>query len=323
MGKKGKTGMLTTISTQGVAPEDCSRHWHDAIGQAYFPLDLSFRRADRFQGRVSIWQLGPVSLSRLTSEALMYRRLPRHLTCDSPEEFLVTIPARAELRFKQGGKEVRANPGSFFIERSHEPYEFSHDEAADLWVMKLNVGALASRLRAPDRFCSLAFDATNGANGLFADLVHLVPSRYDTMNEETRATVGRQLVDLLALALGQDDRVLASNASTVRAAHLARIEAFVRRHLANPDLGPEDVAAGCGISVRYLHELLRDTNQTLGAWMRDTRLAAAAEALANPADSRSIGEIAFANGFADQTAFSRAFRARYAKTPREARQQTV
>ena len=125
----------------------------------------------------------------------LYRRLPKHFREPGPEEFLVTLPAKSELRFAQGGKEVRANPGAFFIERSHEPYEFSHAEPADLWVMKLSKEMLGGRIRAPDRFCSLQFDATNGANGLFVDMVHLIPARYDSMTEETRLIVGRQLVD--------------------------------------------------------------------------------------------------------------------------------
>jgi len=185
--------------------------------------------------------------------------------------------------------------------------------------MKLSLAMLGGRVRAPDRFCSLQFDATNGANGLFVDMVHLIPQRYDAMTEEARSVVGRQLADLLALALQSDERVLSSGGSTVRMAHLARIERFVRRHLANPDLGPEEVAAGCGVSVRYLHELLRDTNQTLGSWIRDQRLAAAHEDLGNPHDKRAIGEIAYARGFADQAQFSRAFRARYGIAPKEAR----
>ncbi|MGV8986980.1 MAG: AraC family transcriptional regulator [Cypionkella sp.] len=311
--------MKSTITTKGVDLAGRSRHWHDAISQAYFPLDLGFRKPEAFDGEVTMWQLGQVSLSRLTSDALMYRRLPRHLQDRGPEEFLVTIPAKSEVRFAQGGKEMRANPGAFFIERSHEPYEFSHAEAADLWVMKLSSEMLGGRVRAPDRFCSLEFDATNGANGLFVDMVHLIPHRYDAMTEETRSTVGRQLVDLLALALQADERVLSSGGSTVRAAHLARIDAFVRRQIDDPDLSPDQVAAGCGISVRYLHELLRDTNETLGQWIRDQRLAAAQADLANPADRRSIGEIAYARGFTDQAQFSRAFRARYAMTPKEAR----
>ena len=313
--------MKTTITTKGVDLAARSRHWHEAIGQAYFPLDLSFRRPEAFDGELTMWQLGEVSLSRLTSDALMYRRLPKHLQIQGPEEFLVTLPAKSELLFAQGGREVRANPGAFFIERSHEPYEFSHAEPADLWVMKLSLAMLGGRVRAPDRFCSLQFDATNGANGLFVDMVHLIPQRYDAMSEEARSMVGRQLADLLAMALQSDERVLSSGGSTVRMAHLARIESFVRRHIDNPDLGPDEVAAGCGVSVRYLHELLRDTNQTLGSWIRDQRLAAAREDLGNPRDKRAIGEIAYARGFADQAQFSRAFRQCYGITPKEARAQ--
>ena len=192
--------MKSTISTRGVDVSGRSRHWHNTIARTYFPLDLTFQRPEAFDGELSTWDLGNVSLSRLTSDPLIYRRLPKHFREPGPEEFLVTLPAKSELRFVQGGKEVRANPGAFFIERSHEPYEFSHAEQADLWVMKLSKEMLGGRIRAPDRFCSLQFDATNGANGLFVDMVHLIPARYDSMTEETRSIVGRQLVDLLALA---------------------------------------------------------------------------------------------------------------------------
>ncbi|WP_112313332.1 AraC family transcriptional regulator [Pseudogemmobacter bohemicus] len=311
--------MKTTITTEGVDLAGRSRHWHDTIARTYFPLDLTFRRPEAFDGVITSWQLGQVSLSRLTSDSLLYRRLPRHFREPGPEEFLITIPARSEVRFRQGGKEIRANPGAFFIERSHEPYDFSHDDPADLWVMKISGDMLGGRIRAPDRFCSLEFDATNGASGFFTDMVHLIPARYDSMSEETRSTVGRQLADLLALAIQADDRVMQSGVSSVRAGHLMRIEGFVRRHLDDPDLGPDTVAAGCGISVRYLHEVLRDTNTTLGAWIRDMRLMAAQEDLANPGDRRSIGEIAWARGFPDQAQFSRAFRARFGMAPKEAR----
>ncbi len=219
----------------------------------------------------------------------------------------MTLPAKSEVRFAQGGKEVRANPGAFFIERSHEPYEFSHAEAADLWVMKLSKDMLGGRIRAPDRFCKPAVRCNERANGLFVDMVHLIPQRYDAMTEETRAIVGRQLVDLLALAIQSDERVLTSGASTVRAAHLARIEGFVRRHIDDPDLGPETVAAGCGISLRYLHELLRDTNQTLGQWIRDTGCRRRWRICAIPPTAAPSAKSPMRRGFTDQAQFSRAF----------------
>ena len=310
----------TEFSTATTDPGQRSRHWHEAIASAYFPLDLDFRDPDGFAGELKIWQLGDVSLSRLTSEALRYRRLPHHFRAERDEHFLVTVPARSEIFFSQCGKDVRCNPGGFIVERSHEPYEFSHAEAADLWVLKIEAKALGQQIRSPDRFCSMEFDASNGAGGLFTDMLHLIPRRFPTMSEESRAVLGRQLTDLLVLSLKSDERTLTSGTSSVRAAHLTRIESFVRKNLGRFDLDPEMIARHCDISTRYLHELLRDTNQTLGQWVRELRLDACREALKEPATRQTIAEIAYRWGFGDQAQFSRAFKTRFGQSPKEFRE---
>jgi AraC-like DNA-binding protein len=312
--------MKSTITTSKTPTHDRSRHWHDAIASAYFPLDLQFRNPDSFSGDLLLWTLGDVSLSRLTSDALQYRRLPHHFKGERDEQFLVTVPARSEVFFSQCGKDVRCNPGSFILERSHEPYEFSHAEAADLWVVKVDAKALGGRIRQPDRFCSLQFNAADGAGGLFADMLHLIPNRFDAMSPETRATVGQQLIDLLVLALKADERTLTSGNSTVREAHLTRIEAFVRKHMSDCELDPETIARGCGISTRYLHELFRDTNQTLGSWIRDQRLEACRESLRDPSNRQTAAEIAYRWGFGDQAQFSRAFKSQFGLPPKEYRE---
>jgi len=151
-------------------------------------------------------------------------------------------------------------------------------------------------------------------------MLHLLPGRFDAMNEEARATVGRQLVDLLVLAIKADDRVLTSGNSTVRDAHLTRIEAYIRANLQDFRLDPERIARACGISTRYLHELFRDTDQTLGSWIRDQRLAACRAALEDPANVQTAAEIAYRWGFGDQTQFSRVFKAHYGVPPGEFRE---
>ncbi len=311
--------MKSIITTSQVALQDRSRHWHDAIASTYFPLDLKFRSPERFSGDLSIWQLGAVSLSRLTSEALQYRRLPHHFKAERDEHFLITVPARSEVFFSQCGKDVRCNPGGFLLERSHEPYEFSHDEAADLWVFKVEAKALGGRIRQPDRFCSMQFNAADGAGGLFSDMLHLIPARFDAMSPEVRATVGQQLVDLLVLALKADERTLTSGTSTVREAHLTRIESFIRKNLSDCELDPDAIARACGISTRYLHELFRDTNQTLGSWIRDQRLEACRAMLRDPANRQTVAEIAYRWGFSDQAQFSRAFKTSFGVAPKEFR----
>src|SRR3569623_578100 len=125
--------MKTRITTSDVAAHARSRHWHEAIAGAYFPLELTFRAPDRFNGDLTIWRLGDISLSRLTSDALLYRRRQRHCVDERGEQFLITVPARSDVFFSQCGKDVRCSPGAFLLERSNEPYEFSHEDPADLW----------------------------------------------------------------------------------------------------------------------------------------------------------------------------------------------
>jgi AraC-like DNA-binding protein len=308
-----------SISTAVCARQDRGRYWRETIASTYFPLDLTFGDADRFAGELRVWRLGDVSLSRHTSQPLEYRRARHHLKEEREEHFLVTVPVRSEVFFSQAGKDVRCRPGGLILERSHEPYIFSHDHPADLWVMKVAASALGGRIRQPDRFCSMQFDTSSGSGGLFCDMLELVARRNEDMSSELCATIGRQLVDLLVLALKDDRRTLTAGSSSVRAAHLARIESFARNHIDDPDLDPETIARACRISTRYLHELFRDANQTLGSWVRDQRLEACRQALADPARKQTVAEIAYLCGFHDQAQFSRAFKAQFGMPAREYR----
>jgi AraC-like DNA-binding protein len=315
--------MAKQISTASCAPRDRSRHWHETIAATYFPLDLRFAEADRFAGELRLWDLGDVSLSRLASEPLEYRRMPNHFRGERDEHYLVTLPVRSEVFFSQCGKDVRCCPGGLILERSHEPYVFSHDQAADLWVVKVSAAALGGRIRQPDRFCSLQFDATQGGGGLFADMLELIPRRVENQSEQLRTTIGRQLVELLVLALQEDERTLTAGGTAVRAAHLSRIEACVRRRIGDSSLDSETIARACRISVRYLHELFRDADTTLGGWIRDQRLEACREALGDPFGNETIAEIGYKWGFSGQAQFSRAFRAQFGVPPREYREQAL
>ena len=311
--------MAITITTAGVDAASKSTHWHQSIANTYFPLDLKFRDAGGFHGEISGWSLGNVSLSRLRSEPLMYRRSPKHLADENLEQLLVTIPMRAEIGFSQCGNHVRCGKGSFVLERSYEPYEFYHEQAADLWVLKVDVTALENRIRSPGRFCGMRYDATSGAGGLFSDMVRRIPNRHDTMSKSVQEHVGQQLIDLLALSLTEDERTPETGRSSVRDAHLHRAETYIYANLYRRDLAPDTIADNCGISVRYLHEIFRDTNQTLGQWIRELRLKAAHDDLANTANKQSIAAICYQRGFGDQAQFSRLFKQRYDYTPRDCR----
>jgi AraC-like DNA-binding protein len=104
----------------------------------------------------------------------------------------------------------------------------------------------------------------------------------------------------------------------------ARIRRHIAEHLANPGLGPEAIARAHFISRSYLDRLFRDEPRTVAETIRDGRLERCRQDLADPRlAGRTVLDIALDWGFASAAHFSRAFRARYGMSPRDARGPTV
>ncbi len=313
--------MHRSYSTDEVPAGQRADYWSECIASAYFPLALDFAHAETFRGRLSLSALGEVSLSHLESEPLRYRRQTRHLAQDAHESFLLTIPERADFEFSQRGRSTVCAPGGFVLERSGEPYEFVYGRPNALWVLKIPERALRLRVAAPDGLCAMRFDASSGGGALFVDFVRLTARRLPELDAEAAGQLGRQVLDLLGLALARQ-MPGDSDESAVQAAHRRRIEAHIRKHLGDTELSPAGIAAACGVSVRYLHRLFQPTGRSVTDWIRELRLDACREALAAGEPGLAIGALAYRWGFADQAHFCRAFKARFGMSPGEARRRS-
>jgi AraC-like DNA-binding protein len=312
--------VVASYSTAQVAPQERRCYWDRAVSETYFSLELAYRNAAAFNGSLDVWALGDLSLSRLVSDGLLYRRHARHLAHETDESYLITIPEQGEINFLQADREVRCGPGAFLVERSHLPYQFSYGEANALWVLKIPGRTLRARISAPERLASFSFSSREGAGALFTDMVRLVAPRLNELAPEVCDVTGRHLVDLLVMAVEADDRLMGGSAGSVKAAHLHRVEHFIRKNLALPSLTPQMIAQSCGISLRYLHQLFAARNETVCGWIRDQRLRMCDEALRDSACGKSIAQIAYQWGFADQSQFGRHYKARFGRTPGEARE---
>lgn len=306
---------VTSHSTDLTPAAQRAAQWGRVIAETYFPLHLTFRDAAHFAGALERRQMGQVSLSRMKTEPLQYERRPDHLAGVREEEYLITVPRLSPVEFRQLGREVRCDPGGFILERGDEPYRFSYDTANELSVLKVSKRALAEKIRDPDRFCAKVVDARSGV----AELFTLMMSQLQALppaDGHAAQVLGRQIVEVLALALDErmdkDDGVR----SAVRQGHLRRAEQVVRQNLSNANLSPEMIAEVCGISKRYLHELFSETNKTVSQFIREERLIAARDTIA-AARGLAMAEIAYRFGFSDQAQFSRLFKAMFGLTPSE------
>jgi len=100
-----------------------------------------------------------------------------------------------------------------------------------------------------------------------------------------------------------------------------RVRAFIEAQLPTPDLSPATVAAAHHISVRYLHRLFDDEEQSVAGWIRRRRLDRCRADLLDPSlAGRSVAATAARWGFTSASHFNRLFRNAYGLPPGEYRQ---
>ncbi|MGI6247607.1 MAG: helix-turn-helix domain-containing protein [Pseudochelatococcus sp.] len=308
---------LESYSTVATAPPERAAHWSTIIADTYFPLHLTYRDPETFQGQLERRTAGPVALSRLRTEPGQYERRSGDIRQGETEDYLVTIPRMAPVLFHQLGRDVNCDPGGFILERGDEPYRFSYKTRNDLLVMKVTRRALTERLRQPDRFCAMVFNGREGLGGLFVETVRRVHAMSrDAASPDSGASpvLGRQLVELLALTLDRQAESDGGASTLVRATHLERAQSVIKGKLTDPGLSPGTVAETCGISKRYLHDLFNEAGTSVAQYIRECRLHAARGMLQLPGNA-SLAMIAYQLGFGDQSQFSRQFRTLFGQTP--------
>lgn len=310
--------MFQEYAAAAVAVPARAEYWQDAVSSVVFPIASNFAAAEPFRGTLKSWDLGRASVIYMASDAIRYVRDRQHLAADKDETVLASFAGRSDICFSQDGLELTCRKNQFLIERSHRPSLFVQRDVNEIWSLKLPISQLRPRIRTIDQWTSLVCDAENGAGGMLFDMMRLLPRRIAGADPAVLDGIGRSLLDLLVLAIENDPRALASQKSSVQAGHLARIEKFVRQNLSNQALSADLIARAQGISTRYLHCLFKD-GPSLGQWIREQRLEACRDQLADPACRETVAEIAYRWGFGDQAQFSRHFKTRFGHSPRDLR----
>jgi AraC-like DNA-binding protein len=126
----------------------------------------------------------------------------------------------------------------------------------------------------------------------------------------------RAMIDLALLSTRQPDRENYSHRSPL----LARAALHVLRHSTDSTYGPERLARDMGMSRRSLYMRLAAFGTTPGGLIRRTRLDRARDDILQDR-TRSLLDIALANGFGDGASLSRAFRIAYGHPPSELRRE--
>jgi len=137
----------------------------------------------------------------------------------------------------------------------------------------------------------------------------------DAMSAPVADAMADSLIELAKLAI--IEQFCTRRGETVRETVRTRIQAFIHRHLADPDLSIERIAERMQCTKRYLHKVFSDEGETLNQYIWSQRLELCrAQLSCSDMSAKSITEIAFGCGFSNAAHFSRSFRARFGQSPR-------
>ncbi|MFT7835984.1 helix-turn-helix domain-containing protein [Saccharothrix sp. BKS2] len=300
------------FDTDDLAPEDRVEAVHTVFQEASAPCHLIHEHPDRpVRFRVELRQLGDVEIFGSRSSGMSLLRTERQTRQDHVPVVAVSVQRRGVGRLEQWGERQLVPAGEMHLVDLSSAYEFgwSGEGAAGCVQVPLDV------LDVPVDTIRRAAGSLRGSPlyRLVADHVaHLGRNARELTASAGARPLGAATLDLvraLLVSAAHDDL------DAVEDTRLTQVRTYVRRHLTDPDLGPEKIAAALNVSVRLLYHLCRRAGFSLEQWIIAERLEGARADLA--LDATPITAVARRWGFTDPTHFTRRFRAAFGCSPSE------
>jgi AraC family transcriptional activator of tynA and feaB len=312
------TVMSETFSTELIPAADRIEAWEWNARRFCGDCRFHFPNRRRFHGSIATKNLSEVSLSLFSSSALSFQKFPAGA---HPGNRFCTVIAQLEGTqwYSQNDAVVVLNPGDSTLIDSAAPW--SSDCLGDcvrLYV-RMPRWLIEDRLGRTTLPSARRISVATAPGGALFRLANSLYREGDGRNHEEAAAMLEAYFGILSACLGVPrTETGAGNSDRI----LTCIETFIEGHLAESALGPVEVAAAVGISVRHAHRLFAKKGCTMGDWIRQRRLERCRADLASPRlRGHTITDIAFGWGFSESAHFSRSFKQQFGICPRTFRSQ--
>jgi AraC-like DNA-binding protein/mannose-6-phosphate isomerase-like protein (cupin superfamily) len=240
------------------------------------------------------------------------------IAIDGRNGYAVYLPLAGEHELTQFHRSVRCTTHSVTMITQAEPASQIKYGDNDTVYFFMPRSFVDQRVIGGENLCARAINASDGTERLAFETLKTLQRESASMSEDEFRTAARLTGELLLLAFrGTGD--VRSEASSVRAANLARVKRTIGTRLADPDVTLADIAGECGLSLRYLHDLFREDGRTAWEYVRCERLQRARHLLEN-LPALPITDVSMSCGFSSPSQFATAFRRAYGISPRDTRQ---
>jgi AraC-like DNA-binding protein len=315
-------GAASSLSTTTVPQSERTAYWLDMICAMYVHLDCDGPDEQELFGDISFNRLGSLDLTQLRSNAQRIRRTEAKIRQGGEDCLLIQIQREGRCLVRQDGRQAVVSPGDFVLYDSSRPYELNfQDRHHDVFVMRLARAQFKVHISNLEELTAMTLSSQDAAGHLLLSMVETLRRDIAKLQPSSALGVSEAITSIVAAGLRGLPGANVRKLSNLHAYHLARIRAYVRDHLRDPELSVQSIALALQISSDHLSRVFRSEPIPLSRWIWKMRLDAIRRDLANPRlREQSVSDIAFSWGFNNAAHFSRSFRDEYQMTPREWRE---
>lgn len=250
----------------------------------------------------------------------------RQIRASSTDVYLIWVPIQGSVLINQSGHHELIEEGGIAISYSNSPFSIECRPSAGKQHLSLQAivpSHLLAKIANPKRVCGTPIAAEHGPSSIAKKIIMSLFDEAEFLSRDLATSLISAAVDAVAETLNQGEVSFAGPRS-LREERVARLLDYMELHSSDPDLSVGKVAKACGISSRYVHYLLKTENKSFHASIWDKRLDLTYVLLTDKNHAkRSIAEIAYTVGFKSGAHFSRSFRKRFGRCPREVRQSSL
>lgn len=277
----------------------------------------SFEDPATIRARMTVFDFGPAKVFNIDASGTTLRRTPRMCRAGDESSIALALPMRTDNHMTWAREERLFGPRDLILVDLSVPYVYGWKGGGASYALHVDV----DHLGLPRDAVHTAARELRGSPlyGLVRDHVaHLTAQAEELAASAAAAELGAasaELMRALVISAAGDHRRLGD---ALQSSMQARVQAYVRTHLRDPELTPARIAAANAISLRALYKLYEALGQSLEQSIIEQRLQGARADLTSPRRRyTSIAAVARSWGFTNPSFFSTRFREAYGVTPRQ------
>lgn len=302
------------VTTSSVAPRRRLAYWNEAAVSTFGPLVVD-SSVDAFSAELTHFPLKSIDVCSAESSAAQINRGSHHFRGSREEVLNIVLQDIGPSLFNVCGQDCEMSPGDFVILDPSRTYTIRFDDPIRCIILRMPRRRLGHRAERLDAIMGRRIDGAEGGPKILSDFVRTAWRQMKTSwSDDWASSLDAGLWNLIDLTCSSQ----APAAERSKAQYWqAKAKAFVSDNLCDPELRAGTIAAGLGLSERYVHSLFAADTTTPSNYILAERLEQAATRLARFEVRTQVTNVALDLGFNDLSYFSRTFRKRFGVSPRQ------